>query len=143
MTTAAFKGGWTFKRGDAATGSTTWTSVGEVVSLSGLGAQADDIDVTSVDSGNYREYIPGLLDGVEITVESNLAIANAMQQAMTSDANDGDNWEFQVELTDGTNTMTLTFEGAIKGWNLNPAIEEQNKIQWSVKMSGAPTIAYT
>lgn len=142
MPTQAFKGGWEFQRGDLATGSTTWTKVGEVIALSGLGAQADDVDVTNDESGNTREYIPGLLDGVEITIESNLVIANAMQQAMTANAQAGANWEFRVPVTNGTDTMTLTFQGAVKGWNLNPALEEQNKLQWTVKISGQIAIAY-
>ena len=141
--TASFKGGWGFYRGDTATGSSTWTKVGEIISLSGLGAQADDVDVTSVDSGNTREFIPGLLDGVEITVEGNLVLNNAQQQAMTANAQSGASWEFQVPITDGSHTMTLTFEGAVKGWQLSPSIEEQNKIQWTVKISGNITIAYT
>lgn len=139
----AFKGGWGFFRGDADTGSTVWTKVGEIIALSGIGAQGSDVDVTNADSGNTREFIAGLLDGAEITVEGNLVLANSPQQAMTTDAQNGTTWEFQVPVTDGATTMTLTFQGAVKGWQLAPSIEEQNKIQWNVKISGSIDIAYT
>ncbi len=141
--TAAFRGGWGLYRGDAATGSTTWTKIAEIIGVSGLGAQASDIQVTNCDSGNSHEYIAGLLDGVEITAEANLVITNAVQQAMTADAQAGNSWEFQVPLTDGTDTITITFEASVKGWQVNPSNEEQNKIQWNVKLSGTPTVAYS
>lgn len=141
--TAAFRGGWSIQRGDAATGSSSWTDVGEILGVSGLGQTADDQEVTNHESGDSREYIAGLKDGSEVTIESNLIIANAMQQAMTTDAAGGNSWEFRVPITDGSDTVTITFIGVVKSWNINPSFEEQNKIQWVAKMSGAPTIVYS
>ena len=60
-------------------GSTGTTGIiGNLTNISGPGITADTIDVTSHDStGGYRQFIAGLIDGGEISLEGNLVTAAA------------------------------------------------------------------
>ena len=46
------------------------TKVAEVVNISGPNIETEDIDITSMDSSSgFRDFIPGLIDGGEISVD--------------------------------------------------------------------------
>ena len=67
---AFFANGATFKLGT--------TTVAEVTSISGPNFTADSLDVTTHGSTNrYREFIQGLRDGGEISIEGNYLTASA------------------------------------------------------------------
>ena len=67
-------------------GSTGSTGViGNLTNISGPGISADTIDVTSHDStGAYRQFVAGLIDGGEISLEGNLVTAAAGNAFMTA-----------------------------------------------------------
>jgi hypothetical protein len=73
----AFLNGVTISR-SADTSPLSFDSIPEVVSLSGLGKTNPLVDVTSFDSA-AREYIAGLADGTEITMECNYLPGNTVQ----------------------------------------------------------------
>lgn len=59
-------------------GTTTVSTVAEVTSISGPAFSADSIDVTTHSATNkYREFIQGLRDGGEITIEGNYTTASS------------------------------------------------------------------
>ena len=50
----------------------TWENVAEIMSVEGPSPERDVYDITTIDStGNYREFIPGLKDGGEVSLEMN------------------------------------------------------------------------
>ncbi len=52
------------------------TKVAEVVSISGPDLEGDDIEVTHMDSSDgYMEFLPGLVDGGEVSIELNFTKA--------------------------------------------------------------------
>ena len=67
-------------------GSTGSTGIiGNLTNISGPGVSADTIDVTSHDStGGYRQFVAGLIDGGEISLEGNLVTAAAGNAFMTA-----------------------------------------------------------
>src|SRR5690348_3496982 len=52
-------------------GTPTFTTIAEVRGLSGPSTSVNTEDVTSLDSGNYMEFIPTLIDAGEFTFEIN------------------------------------------------------------------------
>src|ERR1700746_867534 len=67
---AASVGNIFFERGDGGSPE-SFTRICEIFSISGLGETNALVETTTFCSGGKREYIPGLADGAEITVEAN------------------------------------------------------------------------
>lgn len=71
MSEATFAHGSSFVLG-------TNTTITELTAINGVNMTADSIDVTTHDSSNsYREFIQGLRDGGEISVEGNFTTASS------------------------------------------------------------------
>lgn len=142
--TAAFKGGLSFKLGNTAS-PIVYSTVEEVKSMSGLGKTNPLVDATSHDS-TAREYISGLADGQEITIEClRVHTASSVQDDMITAANAGTNRSFQVVLTDASTspnlTKTYTFTGTPLSWVITPSFEDANMISFTVKISGDITVS--
>lgn len=137
--TAAFKGGWGFYR--ETTTPDTFEKLPEVISVSGLGKTSDTIEVTNADSSGVREYIAGLKDGTEIQVECNYLPGNAIQGRMITDVNNGTNNEYKLDITDGTTAKSYRFTASPLSWEIVPGIDDANKINFSVKISGDITVS--
>jgi len=137
--TAAFINGTTFKVGDAASPE-VFTTIGEMVELDGLGKTNPLVDVTSFDS-TAKEYIAGLADGDEITVECIYLPANTQQQALVTHVDNGTNVNIQVLITDGTTPKTYAFAAIALSWKINPNSEDKNMINFTLKITGAITVS--
>ncbi len=135
MATSAFKGGWDFWRETIVPD--IFEKLPEVVSVSGLGRQADTIEVTNADSASVREYIAGLADGTDVTIECNFLPGNAIQGRMITDVNTGVNNEYKLVITDGVTPKTYRFTASPVSWEIAPAIDDANKINFGIKISGA------
>jgi predicted secreted protein len=127
-----------FKFKKATTGSpATYNDVEEVMSISGVGKNNELVDVTNFDSpAGTKEYIAGLADGSEISVECNYVPAATHQAAMISSVDAGETINFQVSYTGSSPDETWSFAGVCLGWELQPSPTEQNKIVFTVKISG-------
>lgn len=139
MATQASIGTHTVLRGDGGSPE-VFTSIGEVRSLSGLGQTNELIEVTNFDSGGNREFIPGLADGQEITVEVNYIQTDAQQQALINDVKNKTNRNIRVTVNDGTNTDTFDFTVTPLGWVINPGLDDATTATFTLKISGDITI---
>lgn len=141
MATASFTGGLTFKMGDGASPE-VFTAIEEVRSLGGFGKTNPLIDATSHDS-TAKEYIAGLADGAEITVEClrvHESPASEQDDLITA-VNNGTTKNFQVILTNGTLSKTYSFAAVCLSWNITPSYDDANMISFSLKISGDITVA--
>jgi hypothetical protein len=128
MATAADIGKWTFSIGAV--------EIEEVLSVSELGTTNSLLDVTNFQSDPGRmEYIAGLSDGSEISVECNRVPGGAGQTAIKA-AVLAQGTESFVLVYGGTTAATYTFDAVCMSETLNPSISEQNKVSYSVKVSG-------
>src|SRR5262245_26872823 len=76
---AKFTGkGSSFSVNTAATAPPTYTAVAQVQSIGGITISADEVEVTTLDAGDYRQYIQGFKDPGEcpITVVFDPALAD-------------------------------------------------------------------
>jgi predicted secreted protein len=134
----AFMSGITVKRGDGG-GPDVFTAIPEVISLSGMGKTNSLVDVTNFDSAGAKEYIAGLADGTEITVEANYLPADTQQQALIADVDAGLTRNIQVITDDGTTETTYDFAVVALSWVLNPSNDDRNTISFGLKITGAIT----
>lgn len=142
MTTSAFLNGMSFKYVDTSN-SPNARAIPEVISCSGLGQVNPLVDATSFDS-SAREYIAGLADGQEITMECVYLPDNTVQAAMRTAITNKLTKALRVIATDSTHSPTrvetFDFSVVMLGWVINPSYEDKNTVTFTFKISGAITI---
>lgn len=141
----AFLNGVTISR-SANASPLAFSSIPEVNSMSGLGKTNPLVDVTSFDSA-AREYIAGLADGSEITMECNYLPGNAAQDAIVADVDSGTNFMVRVAVENpnsGTSPLaTDTYEFLVVplSWEFGPSFDDKNTMTFTLKISGDITVS--
>ena len=139
MTTSATISGFLFKLGQA-NSPETFTTVEEVFSISGFGVLNNLVNVTNFDSpSGTMEYISGLSDGQEITVEANYVASATQQTALRTAVAGQQTRNFQIVNDTPSPDDTWAFAGVCLGWNIVPSPEDKNTIQYTIKITGAIT----
>lgn len=127
---------------ESATGTTfTWNSVliAEVNTVGDLDLTADDIDVTHYTSDDqYKEYIPGMKDGGEITITGNLLSGDSGQASLITDFNSGTKYTGLITLPN-TDASTWSFTAYVKGFKHTMPINDKLGFEAVLKISGKPT----
>lgn len=140
MTTAAFVGKVFLERGDG-NSPELFTRVCQIFGISGVGQTNALVDATTFCSEGSREFIPGLADGSEITLNANFettAFASSQLKEMIDDVTNKANRAFQIVIDDGVHpSVTLSFTGACLSWEFGPSIDNKNTINYGVKISGS------
>ncbi len=104
---AVIASGTLLKVGDGASPE-VFTTVPEVTKLAGPAVKFDLLDVTSHDSaGFFREFIPGLADGDNISGEINWVPANAVHKSLRVDSYARTLRNFQVIFPPGAADDTV------------------------------------
>lgn len=120
-----------------------FTSIAEIINLTPPQMSRDDIDVTSNSSSDgYREFIGGLRDGGEVAIEANWLPSNATHDDVTgllSTFHTNTNHNFKIILP---NTLaTISFAGFVTAFEPDLQVEEQGKLNATIKVSGKVTVA--
>ena len=129
--------GTKFVLGDTSTAA--GSLIGNLTGISGPNISADTIDVTAHDStGAFREFVSGLIDGGEISIEGNLLTAAAGNVILT-------------ELTARTSTKAaIVFPGGAKwssteclvtGFETNAPHDGKIGFSATLKISGTPALS--
>lgn len=139
--TAAFTGGLTVSRQNISVSPIAYEAIEEVMNLSGLGTTNPLIDATSHASAS-REYIAGLGDGSELTIECiRVQTSGNNQDDLVADVESGTTSGFQIVLTDASvspNTVkTYTFSAVCLSWVVTPSFDDKHMIEFTVKITGA------
>lgn len=139
MTTIArLANGTLFKLGDAASPE-VFTTIPEVMKLSGPSTETDLLDVSSHDSPSlFREFITGWSDGGMVTAEFNWRASNATHIALRTAADAGTKKNFKIVFAD-TATNTAAFSGYIKMIEPNADAGKQMTARLQVKITGTIT----
>lgn len=141
MSTSAIVGGFSLKRQHVSGSPITYVEVPEVISISGLGQQNDLVDATHFGSNGSREYIAGLADGVEFTVECNYVPNSAQQEAIIAGVVAKATGAFQLVCTGASPNVTFSFNAVYIGWELGPSVDGRNTISFTFKITGAVSVA--
>lgn len=142
MSNAFWAYGSSLQIGDGAT-IEVFTSVAEITELEILNLSRDAIDVTSHASPDgYREKIPGMRDAGSLSIKANWLPTNATQDATTgllSTFNDNLNHNFKIILPDSL--ATVSCRGHVGEFKTSGPIEEQGQLEFTLELTGKPTIA--
>ena len=118
----------------------TFTAIGEVIGVSGLGGGgATEIDVTNL-SSTGKEFILGLKDEGSITVSMNLDTGDTQQTALRTARDSGAVKNFELDLTDSSPT-TISFSAYVKSFALDLAVDSKIGLEVELRITGAATWA--
>lgn len=119
----------------------TFTALAEVNNISGPGMSADAPDATHMESPEgFREFIGGLKDPGEITVECAHLPGNATQDASTgvlSLFSSGAKTNWRITFPDDPATI-WNFEAVVTGFEPDTPIDDKMMLSITLKLSGKP-----
>ena len=123
------------------------TKVAMIRDINGPNMGKDAIEITHNDGSDgdgYRQFIPGWRDGGEVSI-----MANWLPKAATHYNSTGLLAKFEqdtvqafkiVTSSDGSSgTIDIGFNGIVTSFNADLPIEEQGKLECTIKISGAVT----
>lgn len=116
--------------------------VGELTNISAIGITADAIDVTSHGSPSaYREFVAGLIDGGEFSVEGNHIAADTGQQQILTHLNARDSEAMTIVYPDasdwGFNALCTAYSAA------DAPVDGKLAFSATFKITGKPILTYT
>jgi hypothetical protein len=117
----------------------TFTRLCELTGLSGLGQANELIDDTDFCSDGVREYIGGLADGQEVTMNLKFkqAADNAIRTLIQSVKDKATlQYRLVIEELGPDQILLMNFHALSLSWTLNPSFTERNTIDFGVKISG-------
>lgn len=122
-----------------------FTPVAEVNSISPPSLSRDIPDATHMASGDWREFIAGLKDGGEVTLDLNWLIESASHGSASGLLklwNDGVTAEFRITFgKSGSPAKTWTFGGIIQSYEGDLPVDDKQALSVTIKVSGAVTFA--
>lgn len=123
----------------------SWNSVtvGGLTAINGISISVDSTEVTTHDSANaYKEFIPGMLDAGEVSIEGYFDYADTTgQQAMLTDTNNRTSRTGVITFPAATGT-TWTFTGFITSLKIGEnGVDGAIPFSATIKVTGKPTFA--
>lgn len=116
-----------------------FTTIAEVSSIDGPTGQAPEIDVTDL-SSTAREFVFGLKDEGEITLDLNYIPTNTQHDQLRTDKNAGTLRNYRITFTNSP-ANTWTFGAYVKGLSISNAVDNVTKASVTLRLSGAITQA--
>jgi len=143
MATEAFASGVLFARVDKTASPFVDHPLEEVNDLPSLGETVSEYQATHYQSTSH-EYIGGLADGDEFTLQCNRVNETGSQQDILSGLK-GTTQSFKCTVTRSNIPVpvsrTYEFDALVKGWSLNPNVDGINLISFTFKISDGITVA--
>ena len=118
------------------------TAIAELTSIGVVGVTREMIDATSHDSADaYKEYIPGLIDTAELSIEGILDKADAGQTALLTDLEAGTCDSYTITGPTG-NAFSYAFDAYVTAYNAGP-FNYDGKITFSATLKISGKVVYT
>lgn len=115
--------------------------VAEITSMGDVSVIRDDIDITHYDSDDgYKEYLPGLADGGEITIEGNFIVGDTNGQiGLKADFEAGTVQSFELALPNAANS-SWEFSAIVNSFGETQPNGEAIGFTATMKVTGKPTL---
>lgn len=131
--------GSSFYLWDPSAGPAAYVAIAEVTSITPPNQSVDQIDASNMDSPNrYREFIPGLTDPGECTIEMNFVPGSASDALIRARRAAGDYQNAKIEFPDGD---TWTFSAFVSGYEISTPIDDKMTATLTLKVAGEITVA--
>lgn len=139
--------GTLLKRGSSPSGTNntgSYVTIAEVKSIKGPSIEVSTIDVTthsSAASGNYREFIPSLIDAGEIELDLNWTPADTTHANIWTDLTSRTkrDWWLQTTANAAGASANLQFSGYVVGFPKEFPTDDVQSATITIKITGAIT----
>lgn len=119
------------------------TSIGALKSIGGIALSADTIDVTTLDNEDgYKEFIGGMKDGGEISLEGFFDYDDAGQKALYTAFESGSVEEATIEFP-AEMKCNWQFNGVVTAYETSADLSDAVTFSCTVKVSGKPKLVAT
>lgn len=118
-----------------------YVDVAQVTNISGPSVSRDSIETTHhTSSGGFREYIPGLKDAGEVSIDILWTNTDTTHAALYNQINGGQtgNGQYKIVFSD---SAAFTFVGHVTGFEATAPIDDSLTASVTIKVSGKPTLA--
>lgn len=132
--------GKTITAGSATATPTTWTTVNNVASYTGFDGAASELDKSNL-SSTAKEYMLGLVDPGQFSMELHTDLNDAGQAALRSKQQSGAISNFRLVLPGAVSNLTYTFTGYVKKFTQTGGVDQVVKSSCDVRISGPVTLA--
>ncbi|ACT00221.1 phage tail tube protein [Paenibacillus sp. JDR-2] len=116
--------------------------VAELTSISGPELSADTIDVTTLDSNGWREFLQGLKDGGEVSISGFFNTSDIGQMAVYQAFNQGSLDSYTILFPPALGA-SWTLNGIATGISTSAELEDVVSFEATIKVSGAPALGLT
>lgn len=131
--------GIALQRGDGATPTEAFAAIAKVTNLSGPEIERETYDVTSHDSPNgWREFIGGLKDGGEVSVEINYD--PRVHDDLIDDFEDTNPRNYKMVFPAQAGGGNWAFKAILTGFSQEAPVDDKLSAELTFKVSGKPTI---
>lgn len=115
-----------------------WVAIAEVVSVTPPSLSRDAVDAThSTSPEKWREFIPGLRDGGEVTLEVNFIPSGIGTSQIIDTFNSDDKVQARINFPDSPVT-TWQFEAFITAFEPDAPFDDKMSATVTFKLSGKP-----
>lgn len=125
--------------GVAAFGTSISPSAGEITNITGPGISVDEVEITNHSSSDdCKEFVPGLIDGGEFSVEGNLT--STVVTGVYDDLLARTSKSYTITFPNG---MTWTFTGYPKSFETDSPVDGKLGFSATFRVTGKPVLAST
>jgi hypothetical protein len=120
----------------------TQTALAEIKTIQFSGAKYDLADVTNMESGNFREWLPTLADSGDLSFSGNLIPNDATESDLISFFNAATliNWHVVLPAAPAqgfeTSLGTFTFKGYVSSIDRDIPVDKEGTISGKIKITG-------
>jgi hypothetical protein len=121
-------------------GSGSYTALANVVSWDGPTTENPQIDVTSL-SSTAKEFVGGLVDFGELTLEVNFDPNNSTHQQIFADMEASPPTVTRWRITFVNPTINYTWQAFVKNFTISGAVDEKQSGSLTLRLSGSRTVS--
>lgn len=116
----------------------TYTSMANVTSISGLGGQKGDIEITNFDS-TAKEFLTGLEDPGQVQVEINYSPDDATQDTLWGLKDSGELRTWRIKLSGASPNPYFQFTATVQQFQVNFQTDDVVRATVTLRVSGSIT----
>lgn len=116
----------------------TYTAMANVTSISGLGGQKGDIDITNFDS-TAKEFLTGLEDPGQVQVEINYSPNDTTQNTLWTLKDSGDLRSWRIQLSGASPSPYFGFNATVQQFQVNFQTDDVVRATVTLRVSGSIT----
>ena len=126
--------------GQGATITIDSVAVGQILSIDGPSMERAMVDTTHLGTSTLRTFVPGFGDGGELTIEAQFDNDDAGQQDVLESFEAGSATAETIVITT-SDSDTFTFSAFVRSFSISQSMDEVNRVNMVLKVSGNVTHA--